>query len=60
MNEATATMDSPLLVIAAFVLVGLMFLGIARKLMKLVLVTSILGILVVGLFIARSAGVIDW
>jgi hypothetical protein len=60
MNEATTTMDSPLLVIAAFVLVGLLLIGIARKLMKLVLVTSVLAILVVGLFIARSAGVIDW
>jgi hypothetical protein len=60
LNGFTAATDSPVLLIAAIVLVGLLVFGIARKLMRLVLVASGLGVVVVGLFFARSAGLIDW
>jgi uncharacterized membrane protein YqiK len=52
--------ESPILLIAALALLGLLIFGIVRKLVRVVIIASALGILVIGLFFARSQGLIDW
>ncbi len=53
-------MDSPVLLIAAIVIVALLAFAIIRKITKLIVITIALGVIVVGLYIARSEGYITW
>lgn len=59
-DASSLSLDSPLLLIAAAVVAALLVFGIARKITKLIVVSILLGVVVVGLYLARAQGLITW
>lgn len=60
MDAISSPVDTPVLLIAAIVLGALLILGIIRKITKLIVITILLGVVVVGLYIARAQGYLTW
>ena len=59
-SPITSPIDTPVLLIAAIVIVVLLAFAILRKITKLIVITIGLGVIVVGLYIARAEGSITW
>jgi hypothetical protein len=59
-SPITSPIDTPVLLIAAIVIVVLLAFAIIRKITKLIVITIGLGVIVVGLYIARTEGYITW
>ncbi len=59
-TSVTSPVDTPVLLIAAIVVVALLVFAIIRKITKLVVITIALGLIVVGLYLARAEGYITW
>lgn len=59
-DTITSPLDTPVLLIAAVVLGALLIFGLIRKITKLIVITILLAIVVVGLYIARSEGYLSW
>lgn len=60
MDSISSPVDTPVLLIAAIVLGALLLFAIIRKITKLIIITILLGVIVIGLYIARAEGLLTW
>ena len=59
-DTITSPVDTPVLLIAGLVLLALLAFAIIRKITRLIVITIALGVIVVGLYLARAEGYIAW
>lgn len=59
-DTITSPVDTPILLIAALVIAGLLVFAVIRKITKMIVITVLLGVIVIGLYIARAEGYITW
>jgi hypothetical protein len=60
METVTTPWDTPVLLIAALIVLALLAFAVLRKITKLIILAIALGVIVVGLYLARAEGFVTW
>lgn len=60
MDTVSTPLDTPVLLIAALVVLAVLAFAVFRKITKLIIIAIALGVIVIGLYLARAEGFVTW